>query len=130
MSKANNPLSVEFLYELYATAMRSELVCSVLTQHMQREFLPDKAFQRVQELFCSHYRNYKKAPNYAILSQSLSGDLDGMELVNTFAEYDGDSTGDCLDMLRDISKVYDFNRYIRRSASSTTNLNKIKRRIY
>ncbi len=99
-SNINNPLSAEFLYELYATAMRSELVCSVLVQHMQREYLPDKAFQRVQELFSSHYRSYKKAPNYPVLSQAFSGDYDTMELVNTFVECDGDSNSEIvLDML-------------------------------
>ncbi len=99
-NNVNNPLSAEFLYELYATAMRSELVCSVLVQHMQREYLPDKSFQRVQELFCSHYRSYKKTPHYPVLSQAFSGDYDTMELVNTFAEYDGDSNSEIvLDML-------------------------------
>ena len=100
MSKVNNPLSIEFLYELYATAMRSDMVCSILTQYMQREYLPDRSFQRLQELFTSHYRSYKKPPTYALLSQALGSDLDAMELVNTLAECDGDSNSEIvLDML-------------------------------
>ena len=99
-NKVNNPLSVEFLYELYATAMRSDMVCSVLVQYMQKEYLPDRSFQRIQELFTSHYRTYKKTPSYSVLSQAFNGDYDAMELVDTFVEYDGDSNSEIvLDML-------------------------------
>lgn len=59
-----NPLSVEFLYELYATAMRNDGVCNVLVQYMEKEFLPDRSFQRIQELFSNHFKNYKTPPSY------------------------------------------------------------------
>ena len=102
---ASSPLSVEFLYELYSTAMRSEMVCSVLVEHMQKEYLPDHSFQRIQELFVTHYRTYKKTPTYAVLSQAFSGDCDALELINTFVEYDGDSTSEIvLDMLESYIK--------------------------
>ena len=98
-SSKNNPLSIEFLYELYSTAMRSDIVCSVLTEHMEKEFLPDRSFQRIQELFNSHYRTYKTPPSYAVLSQTFSSDIDAIELINTFVEYDGDSNSEIvLDM--------------------------------
>ena len=32
---AVNPLSAEFLYELYATALRQEPLCAVLARHMR-----------------------------------------------------------------------------------------------
>ncbi len=100
MSNSNNPLSVEFLYELYATAMRSDNLCSVLVQYMQSDYLPDRSFQRIQELFATHYRTYKKPPTYSVLSQTFNGDLDAIELVNTFVEYQGDSNSEIvLDML-------------------------------
>lgn len=100
MSKANNnPLSVEFLYELYATAMRNESVCSALVQYMEKEYLPDRSFQRIQEVFVNHFRSYKVPPSHAVLSQSFSNDYDAIELINTFVEYDGDSTSEIvLDM--------------------------------
>lgn len=98
-NQKSNPLSIEFLYELYATAMRSDIVCSVLTQYMEKEFLPDRSFQRIQELFANHYRNYKTPPSHAVLSQSFSNDIDAIELINTFVEYDGDSNSEIvLDM--------------------------------
>ena len=46
---AVNPLSAEFLYELYATALRQEPLCAVLARHMRKEYLPDRSFQQVQE---------------------------------------------------------------------------------
>lgn len=93
MSKTKiNPLSAEFLYELYSTAMRHETICSVLVQHMRSEYLPDSSFQKIQEVISNHFRTYKTPPSYAVLSQTLGTDYDAVELINTFAEYDGDST--------------------------------------
>ena len=86
-----NPLSAEFLYELYSAAIRIDMVCNVLTGHMRKEYLPDRSFQKVQEVFSSHYRTYKVAPSYAVLLQAFSGDYDTIELINTFREYDSDS---------------------------------------
>lgn len=101
----NTPLSVEFLYELYATAVRSDTVCGVLVQYMEKEYLPDRSFQRIQEVFCNHFRNYKSPPTYAVLSQSFHGDYDVIELINTFSEYDGDSNPEIvLDMLENYIK--------------------------
>ena len=37
---AVNPLSAEFLYELYATALRQEPLCAVLARHMRKEYVP------------------------------------------------------------------------------------------
>lgn len=101
MSKTkSNPLSVEFLYELYATAMLNESVCGVLVQYMEKEYLPDRSFQRVQEVLSNHFRNYKTPPSYAILSQAFSDDYDVIELIDTFQEYEADTNSEVvLDML-------------------------------
>lgn len=100
-----NPLSIEFLYELYSTALRYDNVCGVLTQHMKREYLPDRYFQNLQEVINNHYRNYKKAPSYAILSQAFTSDYDSIELINTIREYDGDQNPEIvLDMLESYLK--------------------------
>ncbi len=95
----NNPLSAEFLYELYATALLNESVCGVLVQYMEKEYLPDRSFQRIQEVVSNHYRNYKTPPSYAVLSQAFSADFDAIELINTFHEYDADTNPEAvLDM--------------------------------
>lgn len=100
MSKTKtNPLSVEFLYELYATAMCNDSVCGVLVQYMQKEYLPDRSFQRIQEVVSNHFRNYKTPPSYAVLSQTFCDDYDAIELINTFQEYDIDQNSEIvLDM--------------------------------
>ncbi len=85
-----NPLSAEFLYELYSTAIRYDHICNILVSHMHKEYLPDRSFQRVQEVFVNHYQTYKKAPSYAVLSQTFAKDYDTIELINTFREYEGD----------------------------------------
>lgn len=101
MSKTkSNPLSVEFLYELYATAMLHESVCGVLVQYMEKEYLPDRSFQRIQEVLANHFRNYNTPPSYAILSQAFHEDYDAIELINTFQEYEADANPEVvLDML-------------------------------
>ncbi len=100
-----NPLSAEFLYELYATALRQENLCGILTHHMRSEYLPDRSFQRVQEAISSHYRTYKSPPSYAVLTQTFQEDFDAIELIDTFREYDeGQSPEVMTDMLESYIK--------------------------
>ena len=95
-----NPLSAEFLYELYATALHTDSLCGVLTQHMRAEFLPDRTFQKIQQVIASHFRTYKRPPSYAMLTQTLAADYDAVELLNTFREYDEGSNPEAMtDML-------------------------------
>ena len=76
-----NPLSAEFLYELYATALCQEQLCAVLSRHMRKEYLPDRSFQRVQEAIAAHFRTYKTPPSYAVLAQTFHEDYDAIELT-------------------------------------------------
>jgi len=100
-----NPLSAEFLYELYSSAIRHEHICNILIMHMQKEYLPDRSFQRIQEVFRNHYNTYKTAPSYAVLSQSFTNDYDAIELINTFREYDGEHNPEVVtDMLESYIK--------------------------
>lgn len=105
MNEKRNALTAEYLYELYATAIRYDMVCNVLVTHMRKEYLPDRSFQRMQEVFVNHYRSYKVAPSYAVLSQTFSGDYDAIELINTFREYDGNQNPEVvIDMLEQYIK--------------------------
>ena len=100
-----NPLSAEFLYELYATALRQETLCGILARHMRKEYLPDRSFQRVQESIAAHYRTYKTPPSYAVLAQTFQEDYDAIELIDTFREYDeGQSAEVMTDMLESYIK--------------------------
>lgn len=105
MSAKKNALTAEYLYELYSSAIRYDIVCNVLVSHMKKEYLPDRSFQRIQDVFANHYRSYKAAPTYAVLSQTFSGDYDAIELINTFREYDGDNNPEVvIDMLESYIK--------------------------
>lgn len=94
------PLSAEFLYELYGTVLRNDVLCSVVSEHMRKEYLPDRSFQRIQEMIATHYRTYKSPPSYAVLSQTFREDYDALELIDTFRECDeGQSCEVMTDML-------------------------------
>ena len=100
MATTKNALSAEFLYELYATAIRYDVICDILVSHMRKEFLPDRTFQKIQEIFVHHYRNYKCAPSYAVLAQTFATDYDAIELIDTFREYNGEQNPEVMtDML-------------------------------
>ncbi|KAA6302896.1 MAG: hypothetical protein EZS26_001066 [Candidatus Ordinivivax streblomastigis] len=100
-----NPLSAEFLYELYSTAIRVDAVCGILVHHMQKEYLPDRSFQKIQDVLSNHYRTYKVPPSYAILSQTFSNDYDAIELVNTFRECESEENPEVIiDMLESYIK--------------------------
>lgn len=98
-----NPLSAEFLYELYATTLRCEALCGVVVQHMRPEYLPDRSFQKVQQVLGNHFTTYKAPPTYAVLTQALGDDYDAVELLNTFREYD---QGQNAEALTDLLEAY------------------------
>lgn len=87
-TKKIKALSVEFLYELFATAMRSDSICNVLVGHLEKEYLPDRAFQKILQALSSHYKTYKAPPGYMVLNQLFNEDYDVLELINTFQECD------------------------------------------
>ncbi|WP_165045067.1 DnaB-like helicase C-terminal domain-containing protein [Dysgonomonas sp. ZJ709] len=104
-SNKRNPLSAEFLYELYSSAIRFDYICNIIVSHMRREYLPDRTFQKIQEVIANHYRTYKKPPGYSVLSQVFAGDYDAIELINTFRDYDDDhDTEIVVDMLESYIK--------------------------
>lgn len=95
-----NPLSAEFLYQLYATALHSESLCGVIAQHMRPEYRPDRSFQKIQQAIAAHFRTYKQPPSYAVLTQTFVTDYDAIELLDTFRDYDeGDNPEAVVDML-------------------------------
>lgn len=98
-----SPLSVEFLYELYATALRHEHLCAILSQHMRSEYLPDRSFQRIQTVIKNHYQAYKEPPSYAVLSQAFNQDIDALELLDTFRDWDN---GQSVDAMTDMLESY------------------------
>ena len=100
------PLSTEFLYELYATALRQDNLCAILSQHMRKEYLPDSTFQRIQKVIKNHYQTYQQPPTYAVLSQVFHEDIEALEIIDEFREYDdGHSIEAMTDMLESYIKA-------------------------
>lgn len=90
MRSRKNALSEEFLYELYATVIRWDDICHVVSSHMRNEFLPDRDFQKLNSVIANHYATYKSAPSYAVLSQTFKDNPETLELVDSIREYDKD----------------------------------------
>ncbi|WP_288612577.1 DnaB-like helicase C-terminal domain-containing protein [uncultured Bacteroides sp.] len=101
---ATNPLSAEFLYELYAAVLHYDTLCGVVAENMRKEYLPDRAFQKIQEVVANHYRTYKCPPTYATLSQTFQGDYDAIELLETFHEYEEENSS--VEALTDMLEGY------------------------
>lgn len=103
MKAATQALSAEFLYELYGSVLRNDALCSVVCQHVQKEYLPDRSFQRIQEAIVTHYHSYKSPPSYAILTQLFREDYDSLELIDTFRDCD---EGQSCEALTDLLEIY------------------------
>ena len=100
-----NPLSVEFLVELYATALHQENLCGIVSQYMRKEYLPDRYFQNIHKAISSHYRSYKLPPSYPVLVQTFKDDPETLEIVESIHESDyGQSTEVMTDMLESYIK--------------------------
>jgi len=80
-------LSEEFLYELYAEAIRNVVVCGVLAQHMQLDFLPDKDFQQLNKALTTHFKAFKEPPTTGMLIEKLKNDAGALELFTEIQEH-------------------------------------------
>lgn len=101
----SNPLSLDFLFELYYCVMKYDNVCAAVVQNMKKEYLPDKYFQAINKVIAKHYETYKTPPSYPVLLQAFAGDYDATELINTFQDYEGVRKVDSvLDMLESYIK--------------------------
>ena len=48
MAKEDNVLTEDFLFELYYACFAHDYVCNLVCEHMQKSYLPDKAFQALE----------------------------------------------------------------------------------
>ena len=102
MSKTT-PLSTEFLYELYATALRQDQLCAIVSQHMRSDYLPDQSFQRIQKVIQNHYHTYKQPPSFAVLSQAFHEDAEALDIIDEIREYD---EGQSIEVMTDMLESY------------------------
>ena len=74
---AVNPLSAEFLYELYATALRQEPLCAVLARHMRK----DDAIELIDT-----FREYDEGQSAEVMTDMLESYIKGVRLQSVYAE--------------------------------------------
>lgn len=71
-TKENNVLTEEFLVDLFSTCMSNEYVLAVVMEQMKRQYLPDRDFISLFNHLKSYYKEYRKAPTFSILGQSVA----------------------------------------------------------
>lgn len=80
-------LNEEFLYELYGTAFDNDKVGANLAQHMDSSYLPNKHFQKINNLFKKSWDDYKETPSYGVISQQLGEDNRCIRMLSDFQEH-------------------------------------------
>ena len=68
----NNVLTEEFLMDLFFTCMNNDYVLAVVMEQIKKSYLPDRDFISLFNQLKVYYKEYKKAPTYSILGQSVS----------------------------------------------------------
>lgn len=101
--KIENVLTEGFLAELYNAAITDNYICSVVTNHMKDEYLPDQQYQQLTAALRRYFAEYKMAPQYGVLEQMLSQTRAVSELLDEIRET---SAGTDLDALRDQFEDY------------------------
>ena len=101
--KTDNVLTEGFLAELYNAAITDNYICSVVTNHMKDEFLPDQQYQQLTAALKRYFLEYKMAPKYGVLEQMLSQTRAVSELLDEIRET---STDTDIDALRDQFENY------------------------
>lgn len=90
-------LNEEFLYELYGTAFENEKVGANVAIYMDSTYLPNKHFQKINNLFKKSWDDYKELPTYGVISQQLGDDTRCIRMLNDFK--DNERTGASTDAL-------------------------------
>ena len=68
----NNVLTEEFLMDLFFTCMNNDYVLAMVMEQIKKSYLPDRDFISLFNQLKTYYKEYKKAPTYSILGQSVS----------------------------------------------------------
>lgn len=86
MKEIVNCLTEEYLAELYNAAFDNDYLCSIVSQYMKNEYLPDRQYQTLNDVLRRHYAEYKTAPRYAIVRQTLGSSRSMLELLDEIKE--------------------------------------------
>lgn len=85
-NEITNPLTEEYLAELYNAAFEDDYLCGIVCQHMRDEYLPDRQYQSLNDALRRHYEEYHSAPKYAVVRQMLGSSRSSLELLDEIRE--------------------------------------------
>lgn len=109
--KIDNVLTESFLAELYNAAITDNYICSVVTNHMKDEYLPDQQYQQLTAALKRYFLEYKMAPQYGVLEQMLSQTRAVSELLDEIRETSTNVESDSLrDQFENYLKLVRFKR--------------------
>lgn len=57
--------------DLFMTCMENDYILGVVSEHLKKEYLPDRDFQALHNYLCEYYDSYKKSPSYSVLKQMM-----------------------------------------------------------
>lgn len=82
----NNALTPEFLCELYNCAFNNDYMCSIIYQHMDDSYLPDRQYQTLNSSLKSFYKEHKAAPKSTLVRQMMAGSRAVLQLLDEIQE--------------------------------------------
>ena len=109
--KTDNVLTEGFLAELYNAAITDNYICSVVTNYMKDEYLPDQQYQQLTAALKRYFIEYKMAPKYGVMEQMVSQTRAVSELLDEIRETSTDTEPDALrDQFENYLKLVRFKR--------------------
>lgn len=89
-------LSEDFLFELFNAAFKVPLIAGIVSEHIQKPFLPSRDFQSVHAAIQGHFKAYKENPSYGKMMQKFSTDEDVVDLIAEIRDTDYEGSIDSL----------------------------------
>lgn len=85
-NQTNNVLTEEFLMDVYRTCLDNEYILAVVTEHIKKEYLPDKEFIKLHVNISNYYKGHKHSPSFSILKQMVANDRGVVILIEDIYE--------------------------------------------
>lgn len=113
----NEVFEEEFLMDLIYTCLENEYILSVVCQHIENSYLPDRESQAIMRILKQSYKDRKKAPDASIILQKLSGNKQASHFMRDILETAGAiEQGQCLDQIEEYIRRVKYTNAIKDSS--------------
>lgn len=89
-------LSEEFLLELFSVVFRNAGVCSIVVEHIEQRYLPDRDFQALLKAIKTYYKTNKTEPTYGAMRQHFSSNDNVLDLITDIEDINYKGTHEAL----------------------------------